>query len=120
MPKGKIHQAISKRRTGKTYTKLHRWIDDNKDDSGVNHRSKNHFYTEDLRKYIYINFGGHEAVSEWLFHLALDNLDTSITNDWMHKISDNNFHRFGFKGNGFIFYDEEDLNEDELKDEFCD
>ena len=77
MPSGKHHQAISKERTGKTFAKLHNWIDDNKDDKSVNHRSKNHYYTKELRQYVYNTFGGNEAVSEWLFHIALDNLDTS-------------------------------------------
>ena len=118
MPSGKIPQAISRKRTGKSYDKLHCWIDDNKDDKSVNHRSKNHHYSEDLRKYVYSNFGGHEAVSEWLFHIAMDNLDTSVTNDWMHGVSGSNYHRFGFLENGFIFYDEEELDLEDLEDEF--
>jgi hypothetical protein len=118
MPSGKHHQAISKIRTGSSYARLHSWIDQGSEERGVNHRNKNHYYTEDLRKYISDNFGGPEAVSEWLFHIALDNLDTSVTNDWMHKVSDSNFHKFGFTYDGFIFYDEEKLSLDDLDDEF--
>jgi len=120
MPIGKVHRAISKKRTGKSYEKLHRWIDDNKDTRGVNHRNKNHYYTEELRQYVFSNFGGHEAVSEWLFHIALDNLDTSVTNDWMRKVSDSNFHKFGFQDDGFIHYEEDELDDSDFEDEFED
>ena len=118
MPKLKIHIAISKKRTGESYEELHKWIDNNEESEGVDHRSKNHFYTNELRKYVYSNFGGHKAVSEWLFHIALDNLDTSVTNDWMHKISDENFNKFGFKGNGFIYYESNEFNESDFEEEF--
>ncbi len=73
MPSNNVHCAISKKRTGKTYKELHQWIDNNIDDRSVNHRSKNHYYSEELREFVYVNFGGNEAVSEWLFHIALDN-----------------------------------------------
>lgn len=36
----------------------------------------------------------------------------------MHKVSDSNFHKFGFTYDGFIFYDEEKLSLDDLDDEF--
>ena len=118
MPNWKTHFAISKRRTGDSYFKLHKWIDDNKDESGVNHRNKKHAYTEEDREFVESNFDGAEAVSEWLFHIALDNLDTSVTNDWMHKISNSNLHMFGFQGNGYIFYEEDEVGDDELVKEF--
>lgn len=118
MPKGKIHQAISNQRTGKTYKELHSWIDENKEDIGVNHRNKNHYYTEELREFISKKFGGPEAVSEWLFHIALDNLDTSVSNDWIHNLTRNNFHSFGFCEDGFIYYLEDELDKEELEEEF--
>jgi len=118
MPNWKIHFALSKKRTEETFESLHKWIDENKEDVGVNHRNKNHYYTEELRQHVFNTFGGHEAVSEWLFHIALDNLDTSVTNDWRNNVSDNNFHKFGFKDNGYIFYNEDDLDEEDLEDEF--
>ncbi len=118
MPHNKVHCAISKKRTGKTYKVLHQWIDDNKDDRSVNHRSKNHYYSEELRNFIYSKFGGNEAVSEWLFHIALDNLDTSVINDWNYLKIKNNFHKFGFEPDGFIHYGEEELEESEMEDEF--
>jgi len=118
MPNWKTHFAISKQRTNNSYERLHKWIDDNKDERGVNHRSKNHYYTEELREFVFENFGGDEAVSEWLFHIALDNLDTSVTNDWMNNLTNNNFHKFGFAENGFIYYNEDELDEEEMKEEF--
>jgi len=118
MPKNQIHCAISKQRTGKTYRELHKWIDFNSETTGVNHRNKNHFYSEELRKEIYSKFGGHEAVSEWLFHIALDNLDTSVGNDWMRGLTDSNFHKFGFCDNGFIHYEEDTLSDEDFEDEF--
>lgn len=118
MPHNKVHCAISKKRTGNTYKDLHQWIDDNKDDKSVNHRSKNHYYSEELRNFIYSKFGGNEAVSEWLFHIALDNLDTSVINDWNYLKIKNNFHKFGFEPDGFIHYEEEELDDSEMEDEF--
>ena len=118
MPSGKVHNAISRIRTDKDYSKLHRWMDEDEENRGVNHRIKNHYYSEELRQYVHKNFGGDEAVSEWLFHIALDNLETSIKNDRMHGLADTNLHKFGFCKDGFIYYDEKALDEDELDTEF--
>jgi hypothetical protein len=118
MPSNRVHRAISKKRTKKTYKELHQWIDDNKDDKSVNHRSKNHYYSEELKNFVFINFGGNEAVSEWLFHIALDNLDTSVINDWNYLNIKNNFHKFGFEPDGFIHHDDYELNDSEMEEEF--
>jgi hypothetical protein len=118
MPKWKIHFALSEKRTGKRYEELHKWIDENKDEVGVNHRSKNHYYDEELKDFVSKNFGGAEAVSEWLFHIALDNLDTSVTNDWNYLKVDENFHKFGFSPDGFIYYQEDILDEGDFEGEF--
>ena len=120
MPNNKVHCAISKKRTGETYKAMHQWIDDSKDERGVNHRTKNHAYSDELKNYVSNNFGGPKAVSEWLFHIALDNLDTSVTNDWNHLKVDNNFHKFGFEPDGYIHYEEEELNDEEMEEEFQD
>jgi len=127
MPKWKIHFVLSRKRTkGNSYEKLHKWIDKNYEvDKDVNHRNNGrHIYTEENRKFIYLNFGGDEAVSEWLFHIAIDNLNTSVINDWKTGISLSNFHKFGFgdknpdNNNGFIYYAEDELNEEEIEEEF--
>jgi len=119
MPSNQVHCAISKKRTGKTYKELHQWIDNNADDKSVSHRSKNHFYSNELREEVFKKFGGAEAVSEWLFHIALDNLDTSVTNDWNYLKVNNNLHKFGFEPDGFIHYEEDELDDSEMEDEFA-
>lgn len=117
MPRGETHRAISRKRTGKDFAELHRWMDkDEKGLLGVNHRSKNHYYTDELRDYVFKTFGGAEAVSEWLFHIALDNLDTSVNNDWNYNGCDVNFYKFGFAENGFIYHEEDILSEDDFID----
>lgn len=118
MPNRQIHCAISKSRTGKAYSELHKWLDYDERNLGVNHRSKNHFYTTELKNYVYENFGGAEAVSEWLFHIALDNLDTYVTNEWNYNGNSFNLIKFGFKENGFIHCQEDDFDDDEIDEEF--
>lgn len=118
MPKNEVHCAISKKRTRKTYQELHRWIDDNKENRGVDHRNKKHVYSEELRDFIFNRYGGSEAVGEWLFHIALDYLDTSTTNEWDYKEEDINFYKFGFEPDGFIHYEEGKLTDYEIEKEF--
>lgn len=118
MPNQRTHRAISKIRTNKTYEELHKWIDDNNEERGVNHRNKNHAYTDELKNFVSNKFGGSEAVSEWLFHIALDNLDTSVINDWNYVKNDRSFFKLGFMPDGFICYHEEELDKEELEDEF--
>ena len=118
MPSGKIHRAISENRTEKDFAELHKWIDKDEKGHGVEHRKEKHYYTNEWRDEVFRKFGGNIAVSEWLFHIALDNLDTSVTNDWMHKLSDSNIHKFGFKGDGFIFYEEDEVEDACLINEF--
>ena len=101
MPSCWKHCAMSKKRTGKNYKALHEWVDSKK---GVNHRVVKHFFTIKLKNYVSKNFGGPEAVSEWLFHIAMDNLDTYITNQWNHDGSEINFCKFGFEDNNYIHY----------------
>jgi len=126
MPSLKNHCKISIIRTGKDYRDLHEWIDENKDDKSVDHRSQKHFYTTKLKDEVSIKFGGKfggaEAVSEWLFHIALDNLDTSVKNDYTYKHfgKRRNFFKLGFTPDDEILYDEDDLNEEGMEEEFCD
>jgi hypothetical protein len=71
------HCAISKKRTGKDYKELHEWIYQPKDYLGVNHRIERHADSESYRTFITKEFGD-RAVIEWLFHIAIDNLQTCI------------------------------------------
>lgn len=115
MPSTKIHFAISKLRTGKPHKELHKWIDNKK---GINHRKENHFYTTKLKNYVSENFGGSEAVSEWLFHIALDNLSTYYKNERNYNNSKKNFIKLGFLDCGFIHCKEESKKEEEIEEHF--
>lgn len=103
------------------FKELHEWIDEDNDDRGVNHRSKKHYYTKELKDEVSKKFGGAQAVSEWLFHIALDNLDTYYTNEWNFNNKRKNFIKFGFSRSGYIFCEEgqiEDEDNDAWLEEF--
>ena len=81
----KVHCAISKERTGFDFKSLHEWIDKDCKKHGVNHRRVNHAYNlkdaNTIKKYWDKKKGdgwGDKAIQEWLFHIALDNLDTAF------------------------------------------
>ncbi len=76
MPDLKTHTAISKQRTGKSYTKLHKWIDEPSKCLGRAHRIERHNQSSDYQKYIEKLYGK-KGVIEWLVHIALDNLETA-------------------------------------------
>lgn len=111
-----IHRATSKIRTGKTYEELHCWIDENQEclSSG-----KNHIYSEELKQHVFDKYGGDEAVSEWLFHIALDKINDSVMFDWKKGVSECNLQKFGFEDNGFVQYREYNATDDQMDDEFA-
>ena len=76
MPNLEIHKAISKHRTGEDYEKLHKWMDEATAYLGYNHRLERHFYTQEYKNYIEKEWDK-KAVVEWLFHIALDNMETA-------------------------------------------
>ena len=76
MPNKEIHEKISKIRTGDEYKELHKWVDEATESLGHNHRLERHFYTEEYKDFIKKKWG-EKAVVEWLFHIALDNLETA-------------------------------------------
>ena len=84
MPSVKVHCAISEKRTGCAFGKLHEWIDEDADELGVDHRKKRHYFNRkdqrQIKDYWDAKKGegwGEKAVVEWLFHIALDNLETA-------------------------------------------
>ena len=77
MPSQKVHCAISKKRTGKKFEDLHNWIDEHHKEMGVNHRTVRHSFNLKDKYYVKKEWG-QEGVVEWLFHIALDNLETSF------------------------------------------
>jgi len=86
---------------------------------GVDHRnSKRHSYNEETKDYISKKFGGKIAVGEWLFHIALDYLDTLTSHEWNFKGKDINHYRFGFEPWGFIHYIDGNLTDEEMEEEF--
>lgn len=76
MPDVNTHCEISHKRTGKDYRELHIWIDEPKKFLGLNHKIKRHSFNKVYKEYIKKTFGD-KAVIEWLFHIALDNLETA-------------------------------------------
>jgi len=76
MPNKEVHKAISKHRTKEEFEELHKWMDEATEYLGVNHRLERHFYTEEYKNFIEKTWGK-KAVVEWLFHIALDNLETA-------------------------------------------
>lgn len=130
MPSLKAHKNMSKDRTGFDFEELHKWIDEPQKDLGVNHRIERHSYnTGDegkIKSYWDKKKGtgwGDKAVCEWLFHIAVDNMETAFKKGFKAYKSNNvfNFFRFGWSLNSkYIFYDFERLDQDELDEEFKD
>lgn len=67
---------MSKARTGRDFEDLHKWIDEAQRYIGFNHRVERHFFTTDYKEYIEKKWG-EKAVVEWLFHIAIDNMETA-------------------------------------------
>lgn len=127
MPSLKIHCAISRERTGQDFKELHEWIDVPYKKLGVNHRTERHAYTikdENAIKEYWNSKGnglGEKAVVEWLFHIAIDNLETAFKRSKKAYRSDNiyNFFKFGLVPESkFIYFDFEALDEEEISKEF--
>ena len=104
MPSQDVHCAISKKRTGYPFRSLHKWIDKHHKKYGVNHRTKRHAFNKKEEKEIKDFWDkkgmglGRKAVVEWLFHIALDNLETSFkeAKRAYRKEHIHNFFKFGF------------------------
>jgi len=103
MPSLNKHCAISAERTGYPYTELHKWMDERRAELGEDHRIHRHVLRTDDLDYVRKRFGGNKAVVEWLFHSAIDSLETA------YKISKRvygdlsyNFMMIGFAKSGFV------------------
>jgi len=123
MPPFKTHCAISKKRTGNDFAKLHRWIDEPTRRLGADHRIERHYYNENDKHTIKEYWDaqgeglGEKAVIEWLFHIALDNLDTAFkmsnkSYSYGHKTY--NFMQFGLSKSGYIHCKFDRVDEDDL------
>ena len=128
MPSLKVHCAISKLRTDFNFKELHEWVDAPSKSLGMNHRIERHSYNLDdenqIKNYWNNQKGegwGEKAVVEWLFHIALDNLDTAFkrAKKGYRKGNIYNFFKFGLMPDSkFIFIDFDKLSREELEDEF--
>jgi len=128
MPSLKIHCAISKERTDFDFKELHQWIDKPQKELGYNHRTKRHSYNTKEEKEIEDfwnkkrgNGWGKKAVVEWLFHIAVDNLETAFIKAKNAYRGDNafNFFKFGLDFDSkWIDFDFDRLDKFELKEEF--
>lgn len=112
MPSVKKHSAISKKRTGYGFGKLHEWIDKGAKDIGVDHRKERHYFNLKDQRTIKDHWDerkgkgwGEKAVVEWLFHIALDNLETA----YKYSLKESSYGRntyscikVVFKPNGYI------------------
>jgi len=78
MPDVKTHCNISLKRTnGKDdFKKLHEWMDEGTKYLKYDHRLERHFFTSEYKNFIEEEWGP-KAVIEWLFHIAIDNLETA-------------------------------------------
>ena len=77
MPDIETHCKISLKRTkDKEFRELHKWIDEGQKFLKHNHRMERHFFTQEYKEYIEKKWG-QKAVVEWLFHIAIDNMETA-------------------------------------------
>lgn len=84
MPSVRTHCAISRKRTDFAFRGLHEWIDEDAKNVGVSHRKKRHYFNlkdqKTIKDYWNKTKGkgwGEKAIVEWLFHIAIDNLETA-------------------------------------------
>jgi len=62
---------------------------------------------------------GQKAVVEWLFHIAVDNLDTAFKRSRMvYGENRYNYYWFGLTKSAFLHIDFKALNDDDFEDEF--
>lgn len=107
MPSIEEHCKISLKRTkGKeSYKTLHEWIDEPKEYYGVNHRIERHSDNEFIREYITKKWDD-KAVIEWLFHIAVDNLQTAYkASHNVYKDRTYNYYKFALAEADEMYFD---------------
>ena len=111
MPDLDTHCRLSRYRMHYNFERLHEWIDGKQDAMGLNHRLSRHAYNKEDEQFIKAYWDkekgdgwGEKAVIEWLFHLAIDNLDTAFKKaKSRYKEKAFNFFAFGIGENGYIY-----------------
>ena len=124
MPRGNTHCAISKKRTGFDFKELHKWIDENQKEDGFDHRRKRHYYNEKDRKTIKEHWDkkkgkgwGEKAIIEWLFHIAIDNLETAFklsSKKYSYGKNTYNYMEIGLHKSGYIGLNLKHMPDDNL------
>ncbi|MDD4083274.1 MAG: hypothetical protein PHD05_07840, partial [Sphaerochaetaceae bacterium] len=104
------------------------WIDEDGDHLGINRRTKRHAYNTKEEKQIKDYWDkkkgkgwGDKAVVEWLFHIAMDNLETAFKRSKKGYRKNNiyNFFKVGMLPDSkYLFCDFDRLSEEELEEEF--
>ena len=120
MPDNIIHCEISKKKTGKKFSELHKWIDNKSllKHLGIDHRRHRHYYNIRDEEIILSRWGA-EGVIEWLFHIAIDNLETAQKRARKLEISENNYIQIAFgKESGFIYLDFEEVKKQDIIEKF--
>jgi len=118
MPSIEEHCKFSKKRTGKEYRDLHEWIDAPKEELGINHRIERHSDNEIYRKFIKDKWGD-RGVIEWLFHIAVDNLQTAYKASYgVYEYKIYNFYMFALSESDEMFFDCDKLSEVKLLEKF--
>ena len=128
MPNIPAHCAISKKRTGFPFGKLHRWIDHHPEagNLGPDHRIERHAFTikdaNYIKDYWEQNKGsgwGEKAVIEWLFHIAIDNISTAFKlSKSAYGENTYNLIEIGITSSDFINVDFDRIRDDQLRTKF--
>ena len=116
MPSLKTHCAISMKRTGYDFAELHSWIDESAVTFGYDHRIERHHFNEDDKNAIKGRWG-EKAVIEWLFHIAIDNLETAFKmskQSFSYGDRTYNLMQFGLSRSGYIHCDFKRVDERDL------
>ena len=105
MPNVDKHCKISSKRSRNEtdYRELHEWIDSSAKDLGYNHRLERHSDNEAYRRFIKKKWG-ERAVVEWLFHIAIDNLQTAYKESKkVYGKKTYNYYQFALSDNDMFF-----------------
>ncbi len=127
LPNLRIHCAISKQRTGYAFKELHEWIDSSSEKLGSDHRIERHAYTEKDRAAIRKwnrkkgSGWGNKAIVEWLFHIAVDNINTAFKfSKRRHYYGKRTYNllEIGIQDSGYIHAAFDRLSKKELEEKF--
>jgi len=118
MPSIEEHCKMSLKRTHKDYRELHEWIDAPASELGINHRIERHSDNAIYRECIEKRWGD-KGVIEWLFHIAVDNLQTAYKESYgVYENKTFNYYMFALSKSDEMFFDCDKLSEVKLLEKF--